>query len=117
MSEHQEQCKYFNWVNDMMKVDFRYENIYAIPNGSARSKKTSVQLKNEGLRPGVLDINVDWPCGIYHGLRIEMKYGKGVTSVVQKEWLDRYLRAGYLVHICCSAESAINVTIDYFNRK
>lgn len=114
-SEHAEQVAYFNWVAIKANSDIRYKNIYAIPNAGKRSIGAAMYYKAEGLKAGVLDINVDWPCGNYHGLRIEMKARGKTISKAQAEWIARYTRAGYATALAFSFEEAKIYTERYFD--
>ena len=114
-TEHDEQCAYFQWVGIMGIRDKRYKNIYAIPNGGHRHIGVARKLKREGVKSGVLDINVDWPMGNYHGLKIEMKVGYNKASPNQKIWIERFENAGYKVEVCYSSIEAIEATKKYFS--
>lgn len=114
MSEHDEQCAYFDWIDIKSKTDERYLNIYAIPNGGHRHKAVAAKLKKEGVRAGVLDINIDWPSNGFHGLRIEMKFGKNKPTDNQKEWISLYKKAGYDTAVCYSWIEAKEKTESYF---
>lgn len=113
-SEHDHQVNYFKWVDIKLKSDERYLNIYAVPNGGLRNIRVAVKLKKEGVRSGVLDINIDWPSGGFNGLRIEMKVGRNKPTDNQKEWIKRYNRAGFKTEVCYSFDEAIKVTENYF---
>lgn len=93
------------------------KNLYHVPNEGKRSKATAGILKSLGLKSGVPDLILDHPAGIYHGLRIEMKYGKNVPSKEQMEWLRRLQAAGYFVAVVWSANAAIHLLIEYMNLK
>jgi len=118
--EHYEQSAFFDWVNLNIKCA---PNIYtrkvlglcyAVPNGFySASKKIAHDMKMEGLRKGIPDINLDWhnlieyetpnehekiEDGIswydrgkkillhaYAGLRIEMKYREKISEKIQKK--------------------------------
>ncbi len=61
-----------------------------------------------GLRPGVSDLLIYWPCNGYHGLWLEVKrnkkYSKSEMStdtwVAQKEFLECVKSVGYAGKIC-----------------
>lgn len=92
-------------------------NLYHVPNEGKRSKMAGGIAKSIGLQSGVPDLILDWPSGIYHGLRIEMKYGKNKPTAQQKDWLHRLQKAGYAVAVCWSAQEAIALISRYMNLK
>ena len=93
------------------------KNLYHVPNDGKRSKAVAGILKSMGLSSGVPDLILDYPAGVYHGLRIEMKYGKNTPSDEQKAWLRRLQAAGYFVAVVWSANAAIHLLIEYLNLK
>lgn len=93
------------------------KNLYHVPNEGKRSKAAASILKTMGLSSGVPDLILDYPAGVYHGLRIEMKYGKNTPTAEQKDWLLRLQTAGYFVAITWSASVAIDLLTKYMNLK
>lgn len=85
MSEHDEQVKLINWAKTVPELDC----LFAIPNGGQRHIAVAAKLKREGVRAGVPDIFVALARGGYHGLFLEMKFGKGRLSDKQIIWLER----------------------------
>ena len=109
-SEHAEQVAVIQWC------DYHREarNIFAIPNGGARSPITGRKLKEEGVRPGVPDLFLPLARDGYHGLFIEMKRRKRyTTSPAQKERIEQLMRDGYRVEVCRGADEAIGVIAEY----
>ena len=49
----------------------------------------------------------------YHGLFIELKFGKGRTSAAQREWLDALAFEGYRVEVCYGFYEAKGVIEEY----
>lgn len=88
-----------------------------MPNEGKRTAAAGGIAKSIGLRPGVPDLILDWPVGEFHGLRIEMKYGKNKPTKEQLGWLYRLATAGYYVAICWSARDAIQVITAYMDRR
>ena len=66
-SEHQEQVEVIKYC-DKHKI-----LVFAIPNGSNKSKTAAAMFKAEGLRAGVPDLFFPIPNKYYNGLFIEMK--------------------------------------------
>lgn len=71
--------------------------MFAIPNGGLRNKTVAGKLKAEGARPGVLDVFLAVPNRKYHGLFIEMKYGRNKLTEHQRTWKMKLEAFGY----CC----------------
>lgn len=86
-----------------------------IPNEGKRSAATGANLVRMGLKKGFPDLFIPRARGKYHGLFIEMKYGKGKTSPDQEEWIDILLREGYACTVCRGADEAINI-IETYNK-
>lgn len=75
--------------------------LFAVPNGGKRAKKLvktkfgyktvsleGSRLKQEGATSGVADLILLYGNGTHNALCIEMKYGKGRQSKVQKDWQE-----------------------------
>lgn len=106
-TEHAEQCVVVDYCR-LRKVP-----VFAIPNGGTRNKAEAAKLKAEGVSAGVPDLFIPVPTADYHGLFIEMKYGKGRTSKEQDEWLELLHKNGYLAQVCYGADSAMEVIDTY----
>lgn len=106
-TEKQEQAEFLRWFRDT----FPQHKIAAIPNGSQRSKKTAIQLKNEGMSPGFPDLEIP-----FLSLYIEMKAQKrGVVSKEQKEWIE-YLRSiSKRAEVAKGAEEAKRITLNAYD--
>lgn len=69
--EHHHQVAYFE---KLKKENPLLRNLtFAIPNGGSRNMVEAVNLKLEGVSPGVPDVFQAVPSGIYHGLFLEFK--------------------------------------------
>lgn len=90
--------------------------IFAIPNGGSRNKLEAMNLKRQGVKAGVPDLCVPVAKQGYHGLFIEMKYGKGKTSPAQDRWIELLTDNGYLARVCWGADEAINLLQWYFSK-
>jgi hypothetical protein len=75
-SEHDEQVNLFHWADIMSPQYPELALLHAIPNGGKRNINVARKLKEEGQKAGVPDICLPVPRGEYHGLYIEMKYGR-----------------------------------------
>ena len=114
LSEHLEQVAIFEWAKLNMEKYPQLENLFAIPNGGQREHRTGTMLKREGVRSGVPDLLLAYPCGNYHGLFIELKRRDGgKVSPTQTEWISRLNQAGYLAMVAYGAKEAVKVILYY----
>lgn len=115
MAEHDEQKALFTWARYMAQSGQIVElaNLFAVPNGGHRHKATAAKMRDEGAEAGVPDIFLAWPSGPYHGLFIEMKFGRNKPTVEQQNWMERLELAGYKAVVCYSFEEAKQAILDY----
>lgn len=111
--EAQEQAVVISWCKMQENKYPSLKNIYAIPNGGYRNKLEASNLKKQGVKSGVPDLHLAYPSGCYHGLYIEMKWGRNKPTPNQNDWIDRLTKARYQVEVCWSSEEAINVIKRY----
>jgi len=119
-TEHEEQAAYSKWVRAQAKKDWRYGNIFSIPNSGARSFGALAWYKAEGMAKGVPDIFVAIAAKGHHGLFIEMKRMDGGYEDLSKEqiaWSRRLSKAGYTVVVAFGAMDAIRITRNYLEAK
>lgn len=128
-SEHAEQAHVMEWAAWQERADRRLANLFAIGNGGLRPcklvdtpagpRRISVvgrKLKSEGVKEGVPDLFLAWPCGGMPGLFIEMKRVRGGSlSAAQKRWHAQLVAAGYAVVVCRGAAEALNCLRRYLN--
>lgn len=113
--EHREQVALFYWSSLMLRKYPELELLFAIPNGGQRHKVAAMKLKAEGVKSGVPDVMLPVAKKKYHGLFIEMKFGKNKTSENQNIWIENLKQQKYKVEVCYSAEEAQNVIEKYLN--
>ena len=75
----------------------------------------AANLKRQGVKAGVPDLCLPVPKNGYHGLYIEMKYGRNKTTQKQEEWLKALQEQGYYVAVCYGAEEAERLIASYLN--
>lgn len=90
--------------------------VYHVPNGGTRNRLEAVALKRQGVRAGVPDLCFPVPKGKYHGMYIEMKFGKNKTTQAQNEWLELLSKNGYMTAVCYGFDEAKAVIDKYFNQ-
>lgn len=121
--EHDEQVALFHWIRMYQDRIPELKYVFAIPNGGMRPKKRNARgklyspeaerLRAEGVRPGVLDVQMPIPYKGYHGLWIEMKYGKNDLTEEQSDFAKAMIHYGHCVRVCWDWESARDVILDY----
>ena len=109
MSEHQHQ------VIVVKEIERMGYPVFAVPNGTNKSRSAQVKFKAEGLRAGVPDLFVPAPKHGWHGLFIEMKSMKGRTTPQQRAWMDELISRGYQCEVCKGYEQAIGKFKEYIN--
>lgn len=87
--------------------------MFHVPNGGSRNKLEAARLKRQGVKAGVPDICLPVARGGFHGLFIELKYGKNKATDRQAEWLDALRRQGYLAVQCVGWDIAREVITKY----
>ena len=108
MTEHDEQAAFVEWL------EWQGIPVFAIPNGSNKSKAAAAKFKAEGLRAGVPDLMIPAPTEQYAGLFVEMKDAKnGTLSKEQKEWLSLLTDMGYATAACWGVDEAIKCFKSY----
>lgn len=109
-----EQEQYFRWAfaNQVRVPELQLAN--GSMNGIRVSPKLRAQLKGQGLRPGVPDIDLPVKRFPYSGLRIELKRVKGgQVSKEQKRFHALLRQQGYRVEVCRGWRDAVTVTKNY----
>lgn len=86
-SEDTEQMRVMDWAASAAARWPELRWLYHTPNGGMRNSREAVKLKRVGVKKGVSDICLPYPHGRYHGLYIEMKYGRNATTQEQAEFL------------------------------
>lgn len=127
MSEHTDQAALFQWAAYNTAMYPQLELLYAIPNGAGLNHQVSkagrryspeaAKLKAEGLKSGVPDVALPVARGPYHGLYIELKYGKNTTSPQQNKWIEALRSQDYRVVIAYGWEAAAQTILEYLEGK
>lgn len=116
-TEAEEQELVVKWAEAQACKYHCLHRLYHCPNGGSRHPAEAVHLKHMGVKPGVPDLFLPYPCGEYHGLFIEMKSAKGRPSALQKDWVDWLNANGYMAVVCYGAGEAINAVEAYLNER
>lgn len=80
--------------------------VYHVPNGGSRNKLEAANLKRQGVKAGVPDLCFPAARHGYHGMYIEMKWGKNGTTPAQDDWIALLTANGYCVKVCYSFDEA-----------
>lgn len=107
--EHDLQVACVQWF----RMQYPRLMIFAVPNGGERNIKTASRLKNEGVLSGVADLCILVPNDKFHGLFIEMKYGKNKQSQSQIDFQKYAESHGYAYCLCYDFESFICIVNSY----
>lgn len=105
--EEREQTFVVSWC------EIKHIPVFAIPNGGKRNPKEAAFMKAAGVKAGVPDLMMPIPSGKYHGLFIEMKYGKNKPTAEQLSWHALLRRNGYAVAVCYGGDAAVKTITDY----
>jgi hypothetical protein len=85
------------------------------PNGGKRNLFEAIKFKKMGVKAGFPDIAIYEPFGKYHGLMIELKVKGGEPTKHQLKWLELLEKKGYMVAICYSLDSVIELIQQLIN--
>lgn len=111
----------------MLRLEFPEVELftYHTPNEGKHNPRYRQGQVKRGLKSGVPDYHVAYPCGGYPGLFIELKKpGGGLTksgkvsrrgevSESQREWLSRLREVGFATAVCWGAEEAMEAVRTY----
>lgn len=87
--------------------------IFAVPNGGSRNKLEAINLKRQGVKPGVSDVILLIPKGGFASLCMEFKTKTGRQSKEQKEFQKQAQMCGSRYVIVRSVKEAIEKMREY----
>lgn len=111
--EADQQRKLFQWTTFIQAKYPEIDLMFHIPNGGSRNKLEAANLKKQGVKAGVPDLFLPFSRGGYHGLFIELKYGKNKPTKKQTEWLKSLNEQGYAVAVCYGCNEASEKILKY----
>lgn len=103
-SETTEQIMLFQWAKNQEHILPCLSLMYHVPNEGKRTNGSV--LKAAGLKKGVPDVCLPVPHGGYHGLYLEMKYGKNKATEEQQQYMELLRQQGYQTAVCYGFEDA-----------
>lgn len=118
-SEREEQTALMQWAQSQERHYPPLAKLIAFPNGMAASSIVEARrMKAQGMKPGVPDLILPFPCGGKAGLWIEMKRRDGGRlSSDQRIWLDYLNEVGYHAAVAKGWEDASKIIIDYLENR
>lgn len=87
--------------------------LFAVPNGGSRNKLEAINLKRQGVKPGVSDVILLIPKGGFASLCLEFKTKTGKQSDEQKEFQKQAEMCGSKYVIVRSVKDAIDEMKEY----
>ncbi len=112
MTETQDQQALVKWCD---KKGHPYNLIFAVPNEGKRTIRQGRRMKAEGLKAGVPDLMFPVARDRFHGLFIEMKFGKNKLTENQDKWMTALQAQGYYCMVCYGWDAAKTTIEDYLN--
>ena len=110
-SETTEQILLFQWAERNQDIIPELKLMYHTPNEGKRTN--GGVLKAAGLKSGVPDVCLPVAMGRYHGLYIELKFGKNKTTKAQEDYMALLRQQNYKTAVCYGAEEAKEEILDY----
>lgn len=114
-SETTEQIRLFNWANNNLTALPCLTLMYHVPNEGKRSN--GAILKAMGMKDGVPDVVLPVARKNFHGLYLEMKYGKNRETKEQKEFMELLRQEGYKTSVCYGFENAKGEILKYLQEE
>lgn len=114
-SETTEQIRLFNWANNNLAALPCLTLMYHVPNEGKRSN--GAILKAMGMKNGVPDVVLPVARKNFHGLYLEMKYGKNRETKEQKEFMELLRQQGYKTSVCYGFENAKEAILAYLQEE
>lgn len=116
--EAQTQVAIFQWVAVMTGRYPELELLFHVPNGGSRNFYEAINLKRQGVKPGVPDMILPVPKGKYHGLFLELKrLGGRKPSEDQARWIEKLTEQGYKAVVAFGFDEAIETIKSYLDLK
>ncbi len=87
--------------------------LFAVPNGGSRHMLEAINLKAQGVTPGVPDLFLSIPTEKHHGLYLECKSMKGKLTEAQKKKIFIFKAIGYECIIFRTPTEAVEAVKEY----
>lgn len=112
-SETTEQITLFRWAERTQSILPELALMYHVANEGKRTNGGI--LKAAGLKSGVPDICLPVPNNGFHGLYIELKFGKNKTTKAQEEFMALLKKQNYKTAVCYGFEEARETILEYLS--
>ena len=112
-SETTEQITLFQWAERTKSILPELALMYHVPNEGKRTNGGI--LKAAGLKSGVPDVVLPVSCNGFHGLYIELKFGKNKATKAQEEYMELLKEQQYKTAVCYGFEEAKKVILEYLS--
>lgn len=112
-SEAEEQELLIKWAGANRGKYPALHRLFHIPNGGQRHPAEATHLKKMGVKAGVPDLFLPFPCNGFHGLWVEMKSLTGRPTALQLDWLEFFRKSGYAAFVCVGFEAARDCIVAY----
>jgi len=96
------------------RLQYPQRVIFAVPNGGRRNPREAARLRMQGVLSGVADLCVPEPHNGFHGMFVELKFGKNKTTDAQEKFLDAMRDRGYYTAVCYSVTDFVEAVKLYF---
>lgn len=104
--EHRGQKQFFEWVRTKCADDHPLSDAYAVPNFAGRfGKLNTIRLREEGMKPGQLDIVIPHARGGWNHCYIEAKIKPRTPSPGQRRVIQRLRDANNYVVVVTGKDS------------
>ncbi len=117
MSEHAHQCALVTWAR-LPAVMAQYPGIDLLEsslNGVKLSKAQAGKALAAGMLKGALDLNLPVARGGYHGMRLELKFGRNKMTAEQEWHAQRLREEGWYVTTCYDWMTARDEIVAYLS--
>lgn len=92
------------------------ELLFHVPNGGSRNTREAINLKKQGVKPGVPDLFLPVARGKYHGLFIEMKATGNKCTDFQEKWIKDLVKENYCCVVAYGWEVASIALMEYLEQ-
>lgn len=117
--EDDEQKAFFQWADYVKELKWMHSSLNgaSLAGDKIQRARQMNRLKSQGMKKGVLDVFLPKAKGIFHGMYLEMKFGKNTMTKEQKEFAIDIAAEGFCMFTCYNSEQAIEATKLYLNLK
>lgn len=91
------------------------DQTFHIPNEKKVSPLNGFISQQMGTKPGVSDLFIAYPVGVFNGMFLEMKSEKGKLTKLQSIFLKNMQAAGFYAVVAYGAKQAMELVESYFN--